>query len=129
MKNRMPKPTDAELSILKALWRRGPSTVRQLANDENEKPAKGYTTWLKLLQIMCEKGLVFRDESERAHVYTAYYDEEITQRQLLSDLAAKAFGGSRRKLVLQALSSGPATDEELKEIQEILDAMKGEGND
>ena len=117
------KPTDAELGILRVLWTRGPSTVRQVAEALGRDEA--YTTFLKLLQIMAEKGLVTRDESARTHVYTATYSEQQTQRQLVSDLVHRAFDGSAAKLVLQALSSGQASKEELAEIRRLIDAHRG----
>ena len=119
------KPTDAELAILRVLWSHGPSTVRTVA--EALGKATGYTTALKLLQIMTEKGLVVRDESMRTHVYTAAYSEHQTQRQLVSDLADRAFGGSAAKLVLQALAGTKASPEELAEIRKLLDKERGGG--
>src|SRR5947209_15113825 len=121
-----PRPTDAELAILRVLWERGPSTVRDVHDDLNERAPTGYTTVLKLLQIMTEKGLVVRDETERAHIYESRYSEQKTQRQLLSDLADRAFGGSAAKLVMQALSGRKATAEELESIRELLDRLEGE---
>ena len=121
-----PRPTDAELAILRVLWERGPSTVRDVHDDLNEHTATGYTTVLKLLQIMTEKGLVVRDETQRAHIYEARYSEQKTQRQLLSDLADRAFGGSAAKLVLQALSGRKANSDELNAIRELLDRLEGE---
>lgn len=121
-----PRPTDAELAILRVLWQRGPSTVRDVHEDLNRDGATGYTTVLKLLQIMTEKGHVVRDETERAHVYEARYSEQKTQRQLLSDLADRAFGGSAAKLVMQALSGRKATAEELGVIREFLDRLEGD---
>src|ERR1700682_1941184 len=97
------KPTDAELGIRRVLWTRGPSTVRQVAEALGRET--GYTTVLKLLQIMTEKRLVVRDEAARTHVYQAAYTEDQTQRQLVSDLLDRAFGGSAAKLVLQALAA------------------------
>src|SRR5882672_9530808 len=108
-----PRPTDAELAILRVLWDRGPSTVREVHGALSGTQATGYTTVLKLLQIMTEKGLVVRDESERAHVYTSRLGEQRTQRQLLRDLVDRAFEGSPAKLVLQALSGRRATNQEL----------------
>src|SRR5438094_7133592 len=117
-----PRPTDAELAILTVLWERGPSTVRDVHDELNRHTATGYTTVLKLLQIMTEKGLVVRDESERAHIYEARYSEQRTQRQLLADLMERAFGGSPAKLVMQALSASKKTSaEELGAIRELLD--------
>jgi predicted transcriptional regulator len=121
-----PRPTDAELAILRVLWERGPSTVRDVHDDLNERTATGYTTVLKLLQIMTEKGLVVRDEAQRAHIYEARYSEQKTQRQLLSDLADRAFGGSAAKLVMQALSGRKTNSDELNAIRDLLDRLEGE---
>ncbi|HVG11196.1 MAG TPA: BlaI/MecI/CopY family transcriptional regulator [Thermoanaerobaculia bacterium] len=121
-----PRPTDAELAILRILWRRGPSTVRQVHEDLERRSLTGYTTVLKLLQIMTEKGLVERDESERAHVYVARLPEEQTLGQLVGDLLDRAFEGSSSRLVMRALESRPATREELSEIRRMLDLMEGE---
>ncbi|HEY2093838.1 MAG TPA: BlaI/MecI/CopY family transcriptional regulator [Thermoanaerobaculia bacterium] len=122
-----PRPTDAELAILNVLWERGPSTVRDIHDTmSNQEHGTGYTTVLKLLQIMTEKGLVVRDESQRAHIYEARYSEQKTQRQLLADLMERAFGGSPAKLVMQALSSKKASAEELEEIRETLANLEGE---
>jgi predicted transcriptional regulator len=112
------KPTDAELAILTVLWSRGPSTVRQIAEDMGREA--GYTTILKLLQIMTEKRLVVRDEAARTHVYAAAYTQEQTQRQLITDLLDRAFDGSAAKLVLQALTASKASPEELAEIRKLL---------
>jgi len=117
-----PRPTDGELSILRILWQRGPSTVRQVHEQlARERPAAGYTTALKLLQIMAEKGLVDRDERDRTHVYRARLSEETTQRQLVRDLLDRAFGGSAGKLVMQALATKRASAEELKDIRQAID--------
>src|SRR5512132_2854409 len=116
-----PRPTDAELAILNVLWERGPSTVRDVHEALSATQATGYTTVLKLLQIMTEKGLVVRDETQRAHIYEARYSEQKTQRQLLADLVDRAFGGSPAKLVMQALSGRKATTEELSALRELLD--------
>ncbi len=121
-----PRPTDAELAILRVLWQRGPSTVRDVHDEMNRDGATGYTTILKLLQIMTEKGLVVRDETQRAHIYESRYSEQKTQRQLLTDLADRAFGGSAAKLVMQALSGRKATAEELDAIRELLDRLEGD---
>ncbi|HYH87088.1 MAG TPA: BlaI/MecI/CopY family transcriptional regulator [Pyrinomonadaceae bacterium] len=120
----LPRPTDAELEILKVLWRRGPSTVREVFETIGETKQTGYTTVLKFMQIMSEKGLVRRDESERAHRYEAALAEEATQRQLIGDLLQRAFDGSARKLVLQALSAERATADELSEIRRMLDELE-----
>ena len=120
----LPRPTDAELEILKVLWRRGPSTVREVFETISETRGTGYTTVLKLMQIMADKGLVRRDESERAHRYEPTLAEGETQRQLVGDLLQKAFDGSAKKLVLQALSSERASAEELTEIRRLLDELE-----
>lgn len=118
-----PKPTPAELAILRVLWDHGPSTVRQI-QENLEDPDTGYTTVLKLVQIMATKGLVMRDESQRAHVYRATEGQEQVQRQLVGDLMDRAFGGSAAKLVLRALSTKPSTPEELAEIRSLLEKME-----
>jgi len=120
-----PRPTDAELAILRILWDRGPSTVRQVHDVLGRERPSAYTTALKLLQIMTEKGLVERDERDRTHVYRARLSEEHTQRQLVRDLVDRAFGGSAAKLVLQALTSKHASPAELREIRQILDSARG----
>jgi predicted transcriptional regulator len=120
-----PKPTDAELGILRVLWSRGPSTVRQVHDALNEVRPAGYTTALKLLQIMADKGLVARDETDRTHVYSANVGESETQRQLLDDLMTRAFRGSAMTLVMQALSGAKATPDELARIRKLLDEHEG----
>ena len=120
----LPRPTDGELEILNVLWTRGPSTVREVYEVLLENKETGYTTVLKLLQIMSEKGLVRRDESDRRHVYEAKKAQDETQRQLLSDLQDRAFNGSATKLVMQALSSEKASREELAEIRSMLDKLE-----
>jgi predicted transcriptional regulator len=119
-----PRPTDAELAILTVLWERGPSTVRDVHEALSTSQVSGYTTTLKLLQIMTEKRLVVRDESQRAHIYAAKLSERGTQRQLLGDLVDRAFGGSSAKLVLRALSERPATSDELRDIRALLDQLE-----
>jgi predicted transcriptional regulator len=125
-----PRPTDAELAILRILWDRGPSTVREvhetLARTHRDSDQVGYTTVLKTMQIMTEKDLVLRDESQRAHVYSARQREEDTQRRLVEDLADRAFDGSASQLVMRALSSRAATPEEIATIRRILDEMSGD---
>ncbi|HYB97001.1 MAG TPA: BlaI/MecI/CopY family transcriptional regulator [Vicinamibacterales bacterium] len=116
-----PRPTDAELAILSVLWDRGPSTVRQVHDALAESRATGYTTTLKLMQIMADKGLVRRDASARTHVYSAAAGEEQTQRQLVRDLVDRAFGGSAAALVLRALSEEGASDADLQEIRRLID--------
>lgn len=126
VEKQLPRPTDAELAILNVLWERGPSTVRDVHDALSKTQATGYTTILKLMQIMTEKGLVVRDESQRAHIYEARYSEQRTQRQLLADLVDRAFGGSPAKLVMQALSGRKASSEELGALRELLDRLEGE---
>ena len=115
-----PRPTDAELAILHVLWNRGASTVRQVHEALSGARDTGYTTTLKLMQIMAEKGLVARDESERTHVYTARLGRDETQRQLVADLLERAFGGSAAALVMQALRAHPASDAEMAEIRRMI---------
>jgi|SRR5688572_1639804 len=117
------KPTDAELAILRVLWTRGASTVREVAESMGREGA--YTTVLKLMQIMTDKGLVKRDDSTRTHVYKATSSEDQTQKQLVTDLLNKVFEGSAAKLVLQALDAGKASPEELAEIRKLIDAHRG----
>jgi predicted transcriptional regulator len=121
------RPTDAELNILNILWERGPSTVRQVHNALNRTAVTGYTTALKLLQIMTEKGLVVRDESERPQVYRPRLPREQTERQLVGDLLDRAFGGSATRLVMQALAVKKASTEELAQIEKLLNKLE-EGN-
>ena len=125
---RPPRPTDAELAILRVLWEQGPSTVRQIQQVMDRARPTGYTTVLKLLQIMTDKRLVRRDESERSHVYRPRLTEDQTQRQLLGDLLDRAFAGSTARLVMQALANKEASPEELAEIRKLLDEWP-EGGD
>ncbi len=125
-KTKLPRPTDAELDILRVLWAQGPSTVRDVHSAlEKERPI-GYTTVLKLMQIMAEKGLVERDERERAHVYSAALAKEQTQRQLVRHLVERAFGGSATKLVLQALATEKASAEEIRQMRAMLEEYERE---
>lgn len=117
-------PTDAELRILRVLWDRGPATVRDVFEDLEDD--RGYTTVLKFLQIMHEKGLVTRRREGRSHVYAAAIEREPTQRALLRDLAEKAFAGSSDALVLRALSSRGASAEELEEVRGLLERLERE---
>ncbi|MFN0168253.1 MAG: BlaI/MecI/CopY family transcriptional regulator [Bryobacteraceae bacterium] len=116
-----PRPTQAELEILSILWQNGPATVRRVHAAMSPSRRTGYTTVLKLMQIMADKGLVDRDQTERAHVYRPRLKQEETQRRLLDDLLDRAFGGSAAQLVMQALSRKPASREELRAIRELLD--------
>lgn len=118
----VPRPTTAELELLRALWNLGPSTVRRVFEVMAKDQSVGYTTVLKTLQIMHQKGLVERDDSERAHVYRPSFSKEHTQKQLLREFMGQVFDGSATQLVLQALgSSKPASREELARIRELLD--------
>ncbi len=123
-KKSLPKPTEAELAILRVLWVRGPSTVRDVQEALEAERGTGYTTALKLLQIMTDKGLVRRDDRQRTHVYEAVLPAEATQRQLVRDLLDRAFGGSARQLVMQALSAERASKADLAEIRKLLDALE-----
>jgi BlaI family transcriptional regulator, penicillinase repressor len=118
---RLSKPTDAELAILRVLWERGASTVRQVHEALAGTRETGYTTTLKLMQIMADKGLVKRNEEARTHVYSAIAGEAQTQHQLLKDLADRAFGGSAAALVLRALSAEDTSESELREIRRLID--------
>lgn len=119
------RPTEAELAILRVLWQRGPSTVREVHADLSQNGHIGYTTVLKLLQIMHEKNLVLRDESERAHVYRARRSKEQTQGQLVKDLLNRAFDGSASELVVRLLGVGKAASaEELAQIREFIDQLE-----
>jgi BlaI family penicillinase repressor len=122
------RPTEAELEILRVLWERGPSTVRQVHEVLAAARDTGYTTTLKLMQIMADKALVTCDESTRTHVYTARVSQETTQRQLVNDLVDRAFGGSAAELVLRALSSHKTSDEELQEIRRLIDDARQSRN-
>jgi len=115
----LPRPTESELGILRVLWERGPSTVRAVHAALGN--ATGYTTVLKLMQIMAEKGLVERDEEQRAHVYRARLAQEHTERQLVGDLLDRAFGGSATRLMMQLLSSSQAGVGEIAELRRLLD--------
>jgi BlaI family transcriptional regulator, penicillinase repressor len=121
-------PTDAELNILNALWKLGPSTVREVHDLLRQTHQLGYTTALKLLQIMLGKGLVVRDDSERAHVYRPTLSKEDSQQELAQDLIRRAFDGSPSQLVLQALGgSAAASPAELRTIREFLDRLEADG--
>jgi BlaI family penicillinase repressor len=117
-----PRPTDGELEILRVLWQRGASTVRDVYDALSKTKPVGYTTVLKLMQIMADKGLVRRDEEQRAHVYSARVPQEQTQRQMVRDLLRRAFDDSASQLVMQALASKKTSPEELAQIRQLLDA-------
>ena len=123
-KSPAPKPTEAELAILRVLWERGPSTVRQVHDVLAPERESGYTTTLKFMQLMTEKGMLAREEDGRIHLYRAAYPEEATQQRLIVDLLERALGGSSAKLVIQALAARPASAGELREIRRILASQK-----
>ena len=122
-KRKVPQPTDGELEILQVLWEEGPSTVRQVQEVLCRRREVGYTTALKLMQIMTEKGLVRRDESQRSHVYRPRFSRENTQQQLIGNLMSKAFGGSAEMFVMQALSAKKVSRKELAHIRKLLDKL------
>jgi predicted transcriptional regulator len=117
----LPKPTEGELEILRVLWDKGPATVRELHDALSQERALAYTTVLKLLQIMTEKGLVQRTEVGRAHVYRTTASQEETQSQLLRDLSTRLFAGSAAQLAMHALAMDPASSDELKEIRKLIE--------
>jgi len=120
----IPRPTDAELSVLRVLWSRGPSTVRDVYEMLCRERDLGYTTVLKALQVMLQKGLVTRNESQRSHVFAAAFPESETRTSLVGDLMEKAFGGSALKLLAHALHAKRPTKKELDEIQRLLDEAR-----
>jgi BlaI family penicillinase repressor len=124
MSSSLPRPTEAELPILQVLWERGPLSVRDVMHALNESKPAGYTTVLKQMQIMTDKGLVEKDESCRPQIYRACCSETQTQRQLLSYLVQRAFGGSVKSMVLQALSSRKSTRRDVAEIEKLLDRIE-----
>ena len=129
MAKSIPRPTDAELAILRVLWKQAPCTVRQVHDVLSRGRSLAYTTTLKLLQIMTDKGLALREELGRQHVYRARLAEEETQRRLVRDLLKRAFGGSTSKLVMQALATTPASPGELRKIRRLLAAVKEKEKD
>ena len=118
-------PTDKELTILGILWENGPSTVRKVNEEMNAQQRTGYTTTLKLMQIMAEKGLLIRDESQFKHIYKPAVSQENTQKQLVGNLLERAFSGSAEKLVMRALSAKKVSAKELAKIRKMLDEMEG----
>ena len=123
---KLPRPTETELEILRVLWKHGPSTVRKVHNILNSErdTEVGYSTTLKMFQVMTQKGLLDRDESERPQVYSTRVPKDQTQRQLVRDLLDRAFGGSAKQLVLHALSAEKASDEELEQLERLLDKFE-----
>lgn len=119
------KPTESELEILQVLWQHGPSTVRLVHEELSKTKEVGYTTTLKLMQIMAEKGILEADKTSRSHIYRPLLEEEHTQRQLLDRFLDAAFRGSASKLVMQALGNRNTSKEELDEIRDLLDKLEG----
>jgi len=120
------RPTEAELAILKVLWDGGPQSVRDIQRVLNASRPTGYTTVLKMVQIMTEKGLVERDETVRPQIYRPRQSQQQTQRQLVRDLMQRAFGGSMKALVLQALATRKSTPQEVEAMEKLLDQFEGE---
>jgi len=120
------KPTESELEILQVLWDRGPSSVRDVNEKLNEKRDIGYTTTLKIMQIMSEKGLAQRDTSQRTHIYNAAMQQGETQSYLLGEFLQSAFKGSAKKLVLQALGNHKTTPDELQEIKSLIEKLQNQ---
>lgn len=123
MSKKTPKPTDSELEILRILWKEGPSTVRQVNDALNKERNVGYTTTLKLMQIMHEKGLAKREMLGRSHIYEAAIGEKQTQEQILNRLVNGVFGGSASKLVMRALGNHKPSKEEIEEIKKLLNQI------
>ena len=119
-----PKPTDGELAILRVLWRRGPSTVREVQDEMGGEQVTGYTTVLKLMQIMTEKGLIERDDSVRPQLYRPRHKQAQTQKHLLRDFLDRAYGGSVKALVMHALSSKKPSQKDLDELEALLDRFE-----
>ncbi len=124
----LPRPTDAEVEILSVLWDKGPVTVREVHTDLVKARKIGYTTVLKLMQIMTEKGLLLRDESQRSHIYRPKQKPEAMQRHIVRDVIAKVFSGSAEQLVLRALAAKKATPDQIAEIRKMLDELEQENS-
>ena len=128
-RRRSPQPTEVELAILRVMWARGPSTVREVhetLQGQRDRQDTGYSTTLKMMQVMFDKGLLKRDESRRPQLYRPTVAEEQTQRQMVDDLVRRVFGGSARKLVLRAVESERVTPDELAEIRRLLEQREGD---
>ena len=125
MATQSPKPTKLELSILSVLWAKGSASVREVQTTLNETRETGYTTVLKMMQLMTEKGMLERDETVRPQIYRAKHPAEKTQRQLLADLMQRAFGGSMKALVMQAVATRKSSPEDMKAIEKLLDKFEG----
>ncbi len=123
----LPRPTEAELELLRILWEREPATVREIYDALNLQRPSGYTTVLKMLQIMTTKGLVVRDEANRAHVYRAALSQDVTQSEILKDLSVRLFSGSAAQLALHALAMEPASADELEAIRALIDSKHTPG--
>ena len=119
------RPTKLELSILRVLWDKGSASVREVQNTLNQSKETGYTTVLKMMQLMTEKGMLARDESVRPQIYRAKHPPELTQRQILKDLIDRAFGGSMKALVMQAVATRKSSPEDLEAIEKLLDRFEG----
>ncbi|MBL7214070.1 MAG: BlaI/MecI/CopY family transcriptional regulator [Phycisphaerae bacterium] len=117
-------PTEKELAILKVLWANGPSTVRQVNAEISKEQKTGYTTTLKIMQIMTDKGLLIRNDVPFKHIYKPAFSEEKTEKQIVADMLDKVFAGSAEKLVIRALSARQVSAEELKKIRKLLDKME-----
>ena len=125
-KPKLPRPTEAELAILRVLWELGAGTVRHVQERLQAERGTGYTTTLKLMQIMMDKGLLKRDDSSHAHVYTAAVPRQKTQKQIVGDLLDQVFEGSAQQLVMQALTTRKSTPQQLAEIRKFLDSLEEE---
>jgi predicted transcriptional regulator len=125
MADKHTRPTKLELAILRVLWEKGPGSVREIQARLSETKETGYTTALKMLQIMTEKGLVERDETVRPQIYRAKFSQQKTQKQLIQDLLHRAFGGSVKALVMQAVSTRKSSPEDLEAIEKLLDRFEG----
>ena len=124
----LPKPTEAELELLRILWAIEPATVREIHDALNEERESGYTTTLKLMQIMTGKGLVVRDEANRAHVYRAAISQDEMQSKILRDLSVRLFAGSAAQLAMHALAMEPASASELDEIRKLIESKRHNGH-
>jgi len=122
----VPRPTEAELELLRILWEKESATVREIYDTLNQERPSGYTTVLKLLQIMTAKGLVVRDEASRAHVYRAAISQDAMQSKLLKDLSMRLFSGSAAQLALHALTMEPASQNELDEIRALIERKRSQ---
>ncbi len=127
-KNKKQNPTESELEILQVLWQSGPSSVRTVNEKLNENREVGYTTTLKIMQIMTEKGLVTRNTDSRTHIYSSAAKEQETQSTLLENFIEKTYRGSAMKLIMQALGKEDATSEELAELKDIIDKIERKNN-